>query len=601
MRRLDKRRIKRFLKGNYIKSLIHIVWISLLTLAAGELIIRQNFNQLLDWINNYTTAFVLNWGLIAGCMFIGVHVFNSLKLGISIPIGIYILLCVVNYFKFDIKGEYLSPSDFNLIGETLNIVTNFKLNFSFLLIITLFVIIGGSILICRIKFEKVRKSFRIIGGTMGSILLILLIGIIIDDQLLSKIKITKDVYFVDLNYQNHGFLFTLVNRTGEIKVKRPEEYNKEFVESLLALKEDVQQEEVKPNIIMVMSEAFFDINELPNIELSENPIKNFLSYQKEGIKGDIITPVFGGYTCQTEYEVLTGHSTDFTGTGNIAYTRYVTSDTPSIAKELKELGYHTVGIHPYERTFYRRHAVYEQLGFDDFITQEQFEDADYIRGYISDGDVYERIINEYEKNKDQPFFTYVVTMQNHGPYTDVNNEADITLINNTLPEEDTNILTNYASIVKQSDDALEHLIEYFRNVEEPTIVVIFGDHKPVLGNAYQNTGYLDEDYLNNNFKLYNTPMMLWSNYQDCRKDIGYVDASYLGALTLEYAGLEVHPYYDLLLKKMKTIPAYNLGFSINKEGSVISNDQLDQEAIRALKDLWVLQYDVMFGKNYSNR
>lgn len=95
--------------------------------------------------------------------------------------------------------------------------------------------------------------------------------------------------------------------------------------------------------------------------------------------------------------------------------------------------------------------------------------------------------------------------------------------------------------------------------------------------------------------------MLWSNYQDYRQDIGYIDASYLGALTLEYAGLEVNPYYDLLLDKMKIIPAYNLGFSINKEGAVISNDQLDEEAIRVLKDLWVLQYDVMFGKNYSNR
>lgn len=601
MRKIDKRRIKCFLKGNYFKSLIHIIWIALLTIVAGEMLIRQDFNQVLDWINDYTMAFTLNCVIIIACMFIVIHLFNSFKLGVGIPIGIYTLLCVINYFKFDIKGEYLSPLDFNLIGETLNIVTNFKLNISFSLIVMIFIIIVSSILVCQLKYEKVRKSYRVIGVSIGTILLILSVRVITNEPLLNKIKITKDTYFVDKNYKDNGFLFTLVNRTSEIKVNKPEQYNKETVEELIDIETPNVEQNVKPNIIMVMSEALFDINQFPNLQLSENPMKNFLRYQEEGIKGNVITPVFGGYTCQTEYEVLTGHSTDFTGTGNIAYTRYVTQDTPSITKELKELGYYTVGIHPYERTFYRRHAVYEQLGFDDFITQEQFESPQYIRGYISDQDVYERVIKEYENNQDQPFFTYVVTMQNHGPYTDVNPDADIELLNNNLPEEETNILTNYASIVKQSDEALEYLVEYFRNVEEPTIVVVFGDHQPVLGNAYATTGYLDDNYLTNAFKQYQTPMMIWSNYQNYKQDIGYIDTSYLGAMTLEYAGLQVNPYYHLLLDKVNVIPAYNSGFSINKAGEVISNDQLDEDAISALKDLWMLQYDVMFGKNYSNR
>lgn len=601
MRKLDKRRIKRFLKGNYFKSLIHILWISVLTVVVGETLIRQDFNQVIDWINDYTTAFALNCIIIMACMFIGVHLLNSFKLGVGIPIGAYTLLCVINYFKFDIKGEYLSPLDFNLVGETLNIITNFKLNINFQLILSILLIIGGSVLICKLKFEKVRKLYRIIGVSLGVIILIFSVNVVTNDVVLNKIKITKDTYFVDKNYKDNGFLFTLVNRTNEIKVNKPEGYSKEIVDQLIDVEVPNKQSDIKPNIIMIMSEAFFDINQLPNIELSENPMKNFLRYQDEGIKGNIITPVFGGYTCQTEYEVLTGNLTDFTGVGNIAYTRYVTQDTPSITKELKEQGYYTVGIHPYERTFYRRHAVYEQLGFDSFITQEQFESPQYVRGYISDQDVYERIINEYESNQNEPFFTYVVTMQNHGPYTDVNPDADVKLLNNNLSEEETNILTNYASIVKQSDEALEYLVEYFRNIEEPTIIVVFGDHQPVLGNSYHDTGYFNDDYINNAFKQYQTPLMVWSNYRDYKQDIGYIDASYLGAMTLEYAGLQVDPYYHLLLDKARIIPAYNSGFSINKRGDVISNDQLDEEAVSALKDLWMLQYDVMFGKNYSDR
>ena len=114
MKKLDKRRIKGLLKGNYMKSLLLIVWISLFALVAGEMIIRQDFNEILDWANDYTVAFILNWCLIISLIAVGVHLFNSFKLGSLIIIGGYTLLCIVNYFKFDIKGEYLSPLDFNL-------------------------------------------------------------------------------------------------------------------------------------------------------------------------------------------------------------------------------------------------------------------------------------------------------------------------------------------------------------------------------------------------------------------------------------------------------------------------------------------------------
>lgn len=601
MKTLDKRAIKRFFKSKYFKLMIQTVLIALYIVVAGEMIIRQDFDQVLDWMNDYSIAFIINVGVTALCLWVMIHIFNSLKIGSFLTIGSITILYLINYFKFDIKGEYVSPLDFNLIGETLNIVTSFKLKITFTIVIIILITIGICFWISRTTFQKMGKKRRGLGGIVGVIGLVLSINVITNNAFLNKIKIQQDVYFVDNNYINNGFLFTLVNRTNEIRVNKPTDYNKETIAQLLDTNAETVAGDIKPNIIMIMSEALFDINQLPNVNLSENPLQNFNKYQEEGVKGNIITPVFGGYTCQTEYEVLTGNSTDFTGTGNIAYTRYVSANTPSIAKELRDIGYNTVGIHPYERTFYRRHAVYEQLGFNEFITQEDFEEPTRIRSYISDQDVFERVIDEYEKNGENPFFTYVVTMQNHGPYTDVNSNADIELLNNTLPEEDTNILSNYASILKQSDQALAYLVEYFRKVEEPTIIVMFGDHLPVLGNAYSNTGYLGQDNLMNAFKQYQTPLLIWSNYQDTQQDIGYIDASYLGAVTLEYVGLNTDTYYKLLLEKAKNIRAYNTGFSVNKEGELISNDQLSSEAIEDLQDLWVLQYDVMFGKNYSNR
>ena len=117
---------------------------------------------------------------------------------------------MVNYFKFDIKGEYLSPLDFNLIGETLNIVTHFRLNIPFGIIIILLIIIIVGIGIYKVRYEKVRLELRIVGLVVSLIILFGLCHIVTDNQLLSKVKIQNDVYFVNNNYEQHGFLFTLL-------------------------------------------------------------------------------------------------------------------------------------------------------------------------------------------------------------------------------------------------------------------------------------------------------------------------------------------------------------------------------------------------------
>lgn len=39
----------------------------------------------------------------------------------------------------------------------------------------------------------------------------------------------------------------------------------------------------------------------------------------------------------------------------------------------------------------------------------------------------------------------------------------------------------YLSLIKKSDTALQELIEYYSQVDEPTIICIFGDHQPSGG------------------------------------------------------------------------------------------------------------------------
>lgn len=167
-------------------------------------------------------------------------------------------------------------------------------------------------------------------------------------------------------------------------------------------REDYNSREFKkPNIIMVMSEAYYDITEVKNLKLSKDPLENFHSYQKEFIGGNIITSVATGSTAQTEFEVLTGYSVNFTGENNIAYLNLIKNKTRAIPAMMKEEGYNTLAIHPYYKNFYSRDVVYPLLGIDEYISSDSFNNSKTtMNGFVTDMEVMDKIIREYElKNK----------------------------------------------------------------------------------------------------------------------------------------------------------------------------------------------------------
>ena len=93
---------------------------------------------------------------------------------------------------------------------------------------------------------------------------------------------------------------------------------------------------------------------------------------------------------------------------------------PALTGNLKLDGYQgLLALHPYRESGYNRVNVYENMGFSDFISKEDFGDVELVRNHISDVTNYNRIIEEYEKAKkesDAPFYLFNVTMQNHSPY-----------------------------------------------------------------------------------------------------------------------------------------------------------------------------------------
>ena len=185
------------------------------------------------------------------------------------------------------------------------------------------------------------------------------------------------------------------------------------------------------------------------------------------VTGYLNVSVCGGNTANTEFEFLTGNSMAFLPQGSIPYQQYITKELPALPAYLASLGYETVATHPYYADGWDRDKVYPLLGFSESIFKDQYWGAGYVRKYVSDNSCVDKIIELYEKKEEgTPLFVFNVTMQNHGGYSDTydNFTPDI-----TVEGVESTPLSQYLSLVRLSDQALEKLISYTGDREIITI------------------------------------------------------------------------------------------------------------------------------------
>ena len=182
-----------------------------------------------------------------------------------------------------------------------------------------------------------------------------------------------------------------------------------------------------------------------------------------------------------------------------------------------------------------------------------------LRNYISDQTDYEKIIEMVEEKEkpDDKLFLFNVTMQNHGGYegTYDNFEEQVWLTGERegkYPKTD-----QFLSLMKESDAAFEFLIRYFEDCDEPTMIVMFGDHQPSVENEFFDDVYglpSSEVPWQDQLVWYETPFWIWTNYETESRDMGRLGAIYLSSFMLERAGLSMTPYNRFLLALSEELP-----------------------------------------------
>ena len=505
------------------------------------------------------------------------------------------LFAVVNFYVTSFRGTPIVPQDFLAAGTAKNVFLNYKYTIPNEIFISALLFIAYLIVLGSFHGIHRQKKHAVLCGTIPAAIIIALIA---GDVFFAQ---PLDLWNLNMNLKTYGLALSFISSVREAAIQEPEGYSQSDIENHIDMfvenkEKNNDAEMFRPTVIAIMNESFSDLKEV-DPELDDDA---YLSYYKSlrdhAVKGKIYVSVLGGGTANTEYEFLTGNSMSFLP-GALPYQQYVTRDgTYGITQILKARGYKTIAIHPYDGRGYNRYRVYPRLGFDEFLDIDDFENPELVRDeYTSDRCSYQKIIEKYEENQGSgnPAFIFNVTMQNHSGYDTGYFGDDVLRVKGyegKFPK-----VEEYLTLIKKSDEALSDLLDYFSKVEEPVVVVLFGDHQPAVEEEFyseMNGKPSSEWSLAEVQQKYATPFFIWANYDIEEKQDIITSANYLSTLLFETAGMEEVPYQQFLSELHEQIPAINLNGYMKADGGWYTS-KFDEPL---LQQYWIWQYANMFDK-----
>lgn len=506
------------------------------------------------------------------------------------------ILAGINYFVYQFRGNEFSFGDLKAASTGLSVASNYRFELNDRAVYVIILSILYVALIRKLDFKIKRKNMMRILALMSSLVLFISIAGKTEDTMVESWE-QKGTY-------RNGYILNFALSIRDSIVTKPDGYSEEMIASLEErYPSSVNEASAEdPTIIVVMNESLTDFDEVAvyPLEMTEDPLAFYHSMEDNVIKGNALSSVFGAKTPDSEWEFLTGNTMAFLPSGSVPYQQYMSKEPYSLVSTLKERGYNCMAMHPYYETGWSRKKVYPLMGFEEMMFLNDFEQTNLMRKYVSDQTVYDSIIEQYEaKEEDEKLFIMSVTMQNHGGYEEHYDNFKNTVGTSNLYSADVN---QYLSLVKESDKALENLISYFENVDEPVEIVFFGDHQPSFGSWFYkeiNGKGMSGLTLAELETFYLVPFFIWTNYETPSETVELTSLNYLSTMALERAGIELPPYNQFLADTRDKIPAINARAYYSKsKGKFQYFDEAVGFEAEALQQYNILQYNNMFeGEN----
>lgn len=565
-----------FKKYKIHKKLFFLIFIFILTFIM-DVMLRGEISDSWNYVHEYFNRFLFNASIIF-LTFTPSFLFKKRYFYISLTTIIWLILSIANSVILNLRGTPLTGGDLKMIKSGLSIANQYLTTFNILYIILLIIAILVYLVIVYIKSPKSKVNYKIV---VPSILIYGLAFSQIVNFVLDKGIVSTNFFDIRARYMDYGFSYSFLNSVVNNGVKRPSSYSKSSIDdleyalgatdsiasydSVMTAKSSEIQTNVEPNIIMVQLESFIDPLWIKTIDFSEDPIPNFRNIFNNYTSGLLTIPGLGGGTANSEFEVITGFSSNLFGAGEFPFNTLLSSNTsPSLAYYLKNLGYSSHALHNNDATFYSRYKAYKNLGFDTFTPMECMPNMDKTpMGWAKDT----YLTSEIEKlltNTDTPDLVFAVSVQGHGSYPNSPLENSAIKLSSNIEISNLNSIEYYVNQLHEMDTFIGELINMVNSLNEPSIVVFYGDHHPAID-------VKAEDFVTNS--LYTTPYAIWDN-------LGLEKES------IDLKAYELSSYIIKNLNLPKTILT-------NLHNSTIDEDLKEEY-------LHLIQYDSLYGKDYLN-
>jgi len=580
----------------FIFQIVLFIFLSLAEFAVIEVFFKKVF-----WEFD-VLLIVKNTSLIALVNLVLVSLFHRMKPAFITSVIGTAIIGTANFFVVAFRGYGIVFMDLYAVKTAATVADGYNYSIDRFFIIGIASIIVMFV-ICvfmprkKSRYTEKKRCILSVAGLVISLIFVLWIN-------------TDSTFFrgVSSLYWDHnigitecGYPLYFIANAGESSIDKPDGYSVEKVDKILSkyYQKDDNVSYKTPNVIMIMNESFSDLSVLGNFTTDESVMPFFKSLDKNVIKGYAESSVYGGYTANSEFEFLTGCSKAFLP-GN-PYLQYIDDYLPSVISgiRLQKAYDKAIAMHPYNGSGYNRNTVYPLMYFDEFITKEDFKNPVTYQDHISDKSDFEKIEKLFEDKKNgTSFCMFNVTMQNHNPYVYSSKdefEHPVKVTSFSVPTE----VNKYLSLIRATDDALKELITYFEKVDEPTVIVMFGDHQPHLADIfYKSVMGKNPDMftIEDSMKTHLVPFMIWTNYDMPSQNIERTSLNYLSSIMLESTGMRMSAYNKYLMELSDKLPSISATGCFDKDGNLFSIDDAPEEYKKLLNEYEMVQYNYLFDK-----
>lgn len=246
------------------------------------------------------------------------------------------------------------------------------------------------------------------------------------------------------------------------------------------------------DVYIILMETLWDPTLLKSVHFSNDPMApGFRKLWRAGGPSWALTPTFGAGTANAEFEALCGMP--ITSSDYWVFVTTLVQDMPCLPRLLAQHGYQTIASVPESKAFFNVSVAYRHVGFERFYPGEAF-DLDDLNGRFLSNVSFFRQSDEHltALNAHPPTLNYLVTFSGHYPF-----QINTALRPPRIKSADAGSLPlSYANLVWYDTQEAADYIDKVRRRDPNAVIVLFGDHLPVLGTdsgVYVRSGLLPAD------------------------------------------------------------------------------------------------------------